>query len=455
MLHQFRQYINDNHLFTEKDKILAAVSGGMDSVALCSMLSLNGFKFGIAHCNFNLRGDESDADEEFVRQLALAYGVKFYAESFGTAEYAKDKGISIQMAARDLRYAWFDKLLTAEGYNVIATAHHLDDQSETFFINILRGAGLAGIHGILPKQGNIVRPMLFADREQIDDFVRDNRLAYREDSSNKSRKYLRNRLRHELMPVLKDIDPGFSQKLGLTIHHIRGVENILNQEINRLTERIIIEMQDHFVIEISEIRELKPLNTWLYFLLQPFGFSVTVINEITEAIDGISGKIFFSPTHRLVKDRDELIIESLANLNTQQTEYLIDEETPGILHPFQLEFNTIPVAETPEIMHNFAYACLDAEKLIYPLILRLWRTGDRFMPFGMNGGKKVSDFLTDLKLSVPEKEKTWLMLSAGEVVWVVGKRIDARFAVTKKTQKVKMMHLIDSSPHNGIIVERN
>ena len=441
MLQQFRQFISDNRLFSGKDKILAAVSGGMDSVALCSLFRQAGINFGIAHCNFLLRGSESDADEEFVRQLASEYGVNFYTRSFETSEYARAKGISIQMAARDLRYAWFDELIKTEGYSSVATAHHLDDQSETFFINLLRGSGLSGIHGILPKQGNIVRPMLFATREEIDDFVRDNRLPYREDSSNKSRKYLRNRLRHELMPVLMNIDPAFSHKLNQTMLHIRGIEDILNQKVNEVSERIVIKKQDQFQVEISKIKELNPFETWTYLILQPFGFSAAVVNEVVEAMEGISGKMFFSQTHRLVKDREILIIEPLANLNPAQLQYFIGEDTPEITRPFPMEFSSMPVAETLEMLHNPAFACLDAGKLKYPLTLRLWQKGDRFIPFGMKGWKKVSDFLTDLKLPVPEKEKTWLMLSAGDVVWIVGKRIDDRFRISKQTYGAKVIHL--------------
>jgi tRNA(Ile)-lysidine synthase len=441
MLQQFRQFISDNRLFSGKDKILAAVSGGMDSVALCSLFRQAGINFGIAHCNFLLRGGESDADEKFVRQLASEYKVNFYTRSFETSEYARAKGISIQMAARDLRYVWFDELIKTEGYSSVATAHHLDDQSETFFINLLRGSGLPGIHGILPRQGNIVRPMLFATRQEIDDFVRDNRLPYREDSSNKSRKYLRNRLRHELMPVLMNIDPAFSHKLNQTMLHIRGIEDILKQKVNEVSERIVIKKQDQFQVEISKIKELNPFETWTYLILQPFGFSAAVVNEVVEAMEGISGKMFFSQTHRLVKDREILIIEPLANLNPGQLQYFIGEDTPEISRPFPMEFSSMPVAETLEMLHNPAFACLDASKLKYPLTLRLWKKGDRFIPFGMKGWKKVSDFFTDLKLPLPEKEKTWLMLSGDDVVWIVGKRIDDRFRISKQTYEAKVIHL--------------
>lgn len=455
MLQQFKQFIKDNQLFAYNEPILVAVSGGMDSVALCALFHLAGFTFGIAHCNFKLRGAESDGDEEFVRQLALDYKVNFYTESFETYEYARSKGISIQMAARDLRYNWFDQLLNIENYSVIATAHHLDDQAETFFINLLRGAGLSGLHGILPKQRRIIRPLLFANREQIDDFVRDNRLPYREDSSNKSRKYLRNRLRHQLMPVLLDIDPAFSQKLDSTMHHLRGVENILNQRIAEVSARLIIKKTNSFHIEIKKIKELLPTETWVYLLLQQFGFSTVVLKEISGAMDGISGKQFFSPTHRLIKDREILIVEPLSVLNLEQKEYFINEETPGISLPFPLEFRWLPVAEALPLLYNPAYACLDASKLTYPLTLRRWQKGDSFVPFGMKGRKMVSDFLIDLKLSIPEKEKIWILLSAGEVVWIVGKRIDERFKISKQTQHANIIHLVEATLNHGLIFDGN
>lgn len=453
MLQKFRQFIKDNQLFSDKEPILATVSGGMDSVALCSLLHQAGFTFGIAHCNFKLRGDESDADEEFVRQSASDYGVKFHCKSFDTNEYAGNKGISIQMAARDLRYEWFDQLIKTEKYSVVATAHHLDDQTETFFINLLRGSGIAGIHGILPKQGNIVRPLLFAKREEIDEYVRDNRLIYREDSSNKSRKYLRNRLRHELLPVLMDIDPAFSRKLDQTMHHIRGVEDILNQQVSDITRQIVIEKQDYIQIKIEKLKELHPLETWIYLILQPFGFSTTVTKEIVAALDGISGKMFFSSTYRLVKNREELIIEPLTNFKDEQKEILIDAETPGISFPFQLGFQTLPVAEALEFLHSPSFACLDPDKLTYPLTLRLWQKGDRFIPYGMKGFKKVSDFLIDLKLSIPEKEKIWILLSSGEVVWIVGKRIDERFRITKLTHQAKVIRILETSSNPGTKVD--
>ena len=440
-------------MFADNEPILVAVSGGMDSVALCELFHQCGFTFGIVHCNFKLRGAESDGDEAFVRQLALNYEVKFYTKSFDTSEYAGSRGISIQMAARDLRYAWFDQLVNTEGYIAVTTAHHLDDQAETFFINLLRGAGLAGVHGILPKQGRIIRPLLFANREQIDEFVRDNRLTYREDSSNKSRKYLRNRLRHELMPVLVDIDPEFSQKLDSTMHHLRGVEDILNQRIEEVSNRLIIKKTDSFHIEINKIKELHPTETWVYFLLQQFGFSTVVLKEITEALDGISGKMFFSPTHRLVKDRDILIVEPLSALDPEQKEYLIDEETPGIILPFPVDFQSLTIAEAFPLLHDPAHACLDAGKLTYPLTIRRWQKGDCFVPFGMKGRKMVSDFLIDLKLSIPEKEKTWILLSAGEVVWIVGRRIDERYRITKQTQLTKVIHLAETTTNPGSKVD--
>lgn len=455
MLQLFKQFIKDNELFADNGSILLAISGGMDSVALCALFHQAGFNFGIAHCNFKLRGDESDGDEAFVRQLASNYAVKFYAECFATSEYASSKGISIQMAARELRYAWFNQLLDDEGYNSIATAHHLDDQAETFFINLLRGAGLSGLHGILPKQGRVIRPMLFANRDQIDEFVRDNRLPYREDSSNKSRKYLRNRLRHQLMPVFIDIDPAFSQKLDSTMHHLRGVEDILNQRIAEVSDRLIIKKTNSFHIEINKIKELLPTETWVYLLLQQFGFSTVVLKEISGALDGISGKQFFSPTHRLVKDREILIVEPLSILSPDQKEYSIDEETPSIKLPFPIEFQLLPVAESLPMFHNLAYACLDADKLTYPLTLRRWQKGDYFVPLGMKGRKMVSDFLIDLKLPIPEKEKIWILLSAGEVVWIVGKRIDDRYRITKQTQYVKVVHLAEVSLNPGLIVDGN
>ena len=296
MLRDFKAYIRKEDLFAESDRILLAVSGGVDSIAMVRLFKDAGLNFGIAHSNFGLRGEESDGDEDFVRNLATELGVPFHVTHFDTKQFAAGQKISIQMAARDLRYEWFNEVLTQNGYNYIATAHHLDDQAETFFINILRGAGISGMHGILPKQGKIIRPLMFTTRERISSFALDLQLAWREDRSNKSRKYLRNKLRLDVLSELYKINPQFSHKLNDSINHLRDVESIYNSHIAGITADLVQNTPAGILISIDWIYEYEPHDTYLFELLKPYGFTFAVVKEIVHSLDTFSGKIFYSQT---------------------------------------------------------------------------------------------------------------------------------------------------------------
>ena len=447
MLKAFKSYIHSSGLFSQSDRILLAVSGGVDSIVMVKLFKDAGFNFGIAHVNFELRGDESDGDETFVKNLAEQFAVPIYIKHFDTKQYAADRKISVQMAARDLRYAWFDEIVTENNYNFIATAHHLDDQAETFFINLLRGTGISGMHGILPKQGKLIRPMMFTTREKIMALAHDLNLAWREDRSNKSRKYLRNKLRLDVLSELYKINPLFSYKLNESISHLRDVETIYNYHIAGVTADLVQQTPNGITISIDWIYEYQPHNTYLFELLKPYDFSYPVVKEIARSIETFSGKVFYSPTHRLLRDREHFIIQPLSDLSPDTIDsevYTIERNTTNIEFPVCLcTHETDNISELP--MGKASIACLDLDKLHFPLKLRKWEKGDWFMPLGLKGKMKLSDFFINQKVSLADKEKIWLLLSGEDIVWVIGKRIDNRFRITPKTKKSFVITSVDES----------
>lgn len=447
MLQAFRDYTSSTRLFSLSDRILLAVSGGVDSMAMVKLFSDAGFNFGIAHFNFGLRGTESDLDEQFVTKTASDLGVELFIKRIDTAVYAKSKKVSIQMAARELRYNWFEQICQESGYNYIATAHHLDDQAETFFINLLRGTGIGGMHGILPKQGKIIRPLMFTTRDAILQYARENEITWREDQSNKNKKYLRNKLRHDILTEFHKINPQFSQKLNETIIHLRDVESVYNTHMAGVTADLVQQTSEGIVISIDWVYEYQPHDTYLYELLKPYGFTFPVVKEIVRSLDTFSGKIFYSSTHRLLRDRENFIIQSLSELKTEQEseeDFQLERGVLNIQYPVCIcTHETDQIADLP--MGKASIACLDMDKLKFPLTLRKWEKGDWFMPLGLKGKKKLSDFFVDQKLSLAEKEKIWLLVSGKDIVWVIGKRIDNRFRITPSTKKAYVLTSVDDS----------
>ena len=445
MLKEFKTFIATNNLFGKKDKVLLAVSGGIDSVVMCELFHRAGFSFGIAHCNFGLRGKESDEDEVIVEKLAGRYKVPFHSKRFPTATIAKEKGISIQMAARELRYLWFNEILRKEGYNCIATAHHLDDQVETFFINMLRSTGIAGFHGILPQQGSIIRPLLFAYRHDIELFARQNHLAFREDSSNLETKYLRNKIRHEVLPVLRELNPGFPQVLTENIHRLRETEIIFRQAIDAARAGVLRKDKRGIHIRIDKLKEYSPVDLYAFEILAPFGFNDSVIRDIIHALDEPSGKTFFSSSHRLVKDRKELILTLLKKekeIGKDTEKISIPSSRKEIRKPVHLLFEKNTVTASFRIDRSQDAANFDLKKIIFPLILRRWHKGDAFYPFGLNKKKKLSDYFIDCKFSIADKDNAWLLCSGKDIIWITGHRIDHRFRVTSRTKEVLQVKLL-------------
>lgn len=446
MLQAFLTYIHKENLLQPNHRILLAVSGGIDSVVLCALFSKANLNFGIAHCNFQLRADESNADELFVEALAEKYNVPFHSTSFETEVFAKKNKLSIQVAARDLRYQWFESIRSQFNYTSIATAHHINDSIETFFINLIRGTGVAGLHGILPKQGNLIRPMLFANKDSIQLFAKENKLKHREDSSNASDKYLRNNIRKKIIPALKALNPSIENTISKDIEHLRDVEFIYNAAIEKARKRIIVTEKDNLKISIAQLKKLKPLESYLFEFLKPFNFNSTTSKEIAAALQLQSGKQFFSESHVLLKDRTHLIIKSKSNLKPKEApaskEFSIKKSAKLMqMEGFSLHIQLQKVTELKAVNKSKSCASIDLQKLQFPLTIRKWKQGDVFQPLGMKGKKKLSDFFVDQKLSLFEKENTWVMLSANTIVWVIGHRVDDRFKITDKTKQIYFVEL--------------
>ncbi|MCK4631115.1 MAG: tRNA lysidine(34) synthetase TilS, partial [Bacteroidales bacterium] len=427
----FTDFISRNQLLTGTDNVLLAVSGGIDSMVLANLFLKTDNTIGIAHCNFQLRGTESDNDEKFVREFAKNSNTLFYAKSFDTEKYAEEKKVSIQMAARDLRYEWFEKIRVTEGFDYIALAHNKNDILETVLLNIARGTGLKGMTGIKKKSGYIIRPLLSATRNEIVQYADDNDLSYREDSSNVKIKYKRNMIRHQIIPEFEELNPDFIDSFSQTINQIEEAYEIFENMVKKKKEQMVTEIGDKTLIDIYKLRNLSNKTTYLYEFLRPYHFPSQVIPDIIESLEGISGKQFLSSTHRLIKDRNHLIITPQKKDSTEK--YYIDEETKKLTQPIRLLFRKFTSKPNLKIPHSPDIAWIDASILEYPLILRKWKTGDYFYPLGMQDPKKLSDFFIDEKLSLIEKESSWILTSGDKIVWVLGKRIDDRFRIGKQT----------------------
>ena len=445
MLNKFSSFISKNQLFEKQSRILLAVSGGIDSVVMAELFHQAQFSFGIAHCNFGLRGNESDNEEQFVRMLAEKYKVPCYCQAFPTIKHARSNGISVQMAARELRYHWFETIREQKNFDLIATAHHLDDQVETFFINLIRGTGIAGLHGIPIRHGNVIRPLLFANRKEIHEFTLENNLEYRTDSSNASTKYLRNKIRHELIPLISEMNPEFTTQLTSTISRISDIEQIADQAISVWRENVMKKTGHNYLVDIPSLRNVIPLETLAWELLAPFGFNQTQVGNIIQCLDGENSRTFISSTFRLVRNRHQLILQPLVEKQVQKECTISDfARQKSLKHPIPLVFRKINDLSQYEIPTSETQASIDCDKITFPLILRKWMPGDAFYPFGMNRKKKLSDFFIDQKFSLNDKENCWLLCSGKKIIWVVGHRIDHRFRITPTTRKVLAIGTLDT-----------
>jgi len=433
MKNKVQHFITEKSLFKREDKLVLGISGGADSVCLMHILLALGYSFELAHCNFNLRGEESDADESFVRELAKEHQLKIHVKQFDTLAYAAENKISIQMAARDLRYAWFDKLLIKSSAKHLVIAHHANDDVETFFINLVRGSGLKGFLGIKEKNNAIVRPLLSVSRLEIEQYLKERDLVFREDSSNSSVKYLRNKIRHVLMPLLAEMNPSIQQTVKDEMRILEGVSQIYASKVEEVRKDLTHKKNGIVKFEISALLVLNPLHNYLYELLSPYGFYT--VEAISKALQGQSGKQFFSATHQLVVDRENIFI-SLLNIENEVFE--ITKKTTSLVHPLEIKFK---VTSDKTIIYDNDIAQLDVEKLKFPLTLRKWKQGDKFMPLGMKKFKKLSDFFIDNKFSIIDKQEQWLLCSDVDIVWLVGCRIDERYKLETNTKKVYIAQL--------------
>ncbi len=441
MIGQFQAYINRYNLLAEGEKVVLALSGGIDSMVLADLLLKSKVEFVAAHCNFHLRGEESDGDEMFVREFARKNGIQCFAKHFETEKYAVKNGISVEMAARELRYAWFEELRLQLHFDKIAVAHHADDQAETFFINLLRGAGLRGLKGMLPQNGVIIRPLLWASREQIRQYAVENQITWREDHTNAESVYLRNKIRNQLLPVFDELQPEARQGLYKSLEHLAS-ENELYREL--LNEKLaqIVEQEGETQSFPTLNPQLSTLNFQLLFeWLRQFGFNPDQCRFIFEAMETGVGNKYYSPTHQLVIGRNELQLFEIKNVDEREIEIEVGEE--GIDEPVPLRFSRFEKTDGFVIDKSPKIAQLDLDKLKFPLTLRHWRHGDRFHPLGMKGSKLLSDFFVDQKFTEQQKSSVWLLTSsAGDIVWVVGWRIDDRFKVTNATKNIFVCQMV-------------
>lgn len=433
MEQKFLEYIEENHLIKNQNLILLGVSGGIDSVVMLHLFQKTGLRFAVAHCNFQLRGNDANADEQLVEQLANDCNVPYHAILFNTKAYANRYGISIQMAARQLRYQWFDDLCAKHNYQAVAIAHNSDDVIETLFINLARGTGIHGITGIKTKQGNIIRPLLFASRQMIEDYCNKHNLVFREDSSNKETKYSRNKIRHRIIPEFEQINPNFRKNILQNINHFADAEMIYKTEIENKRKQCLLIKENRILIKIDKIKDLHPLQTYLFEFLQPYGFDNKITNSIGEALHSESGKRFYSDTHQLIKDRKHLIIEPITENNDKKEKEIQNSTKKIIIGQYQLTFEKMEWKNksVPLCKPNEAY--IDYNKLQFPLTVRYWQAGDFFLPLGMTKRKKLSDFFIDQKINILDKAKTPVLCSGKDIVWVINNRIDNRFKITPET----------------------
>lgn len=440
MLNDFKSFIKEALYLHQHDNYALAVSGGIDSVVMTDLFARSGYNFQILHCNFKLRGEESDNDEKFVRKLAQKYGLNCTVKTFDTQQYAERQGISVQMAARNQRYEWFNKLLQDDFCKEIATAHHKNDVLETMVFNLAKGTGLSGMHGIRHRQGQIIRPMLFTDKQEIKKYAQKHQLQWREDSSNAEDKYRRNLIRHEIIPVLEQINPSLFNTLEKTLERFIGAEALVQASCQQVKEKCLIRKGQDAFLQTDKIISLPGLNVILHEILQEYGFNYHQSSEIAKILkekpkELYVGKLFDSETHRVNLDRQDMLISPLPQKSQKVASVISEKEHVKKLDQFNFNMRVLD-ANRYDIMPLANVAALDHEKLRFPLKLRKWKQGDAFYPLGMNCKKKLSDFMVDTKVPLNLKDRVFVLTSGEDIVWVVGHRIDNRYRITNNTKQV-------------------
>lgn len=427
MLQQFQNHIQTQFPFLKESRFFIAVSGGIDSMVLVDLFQKLEYDFSILHCNFQLRGDESEAETQFLRDFCKANQIHYILRYFDTEQYAKEQKLSTQLAARELRYNWFQEKLNKNNYQYLLTAHHADDNLETFIINLSRGTGLEGLTGIPAQNDYIIRPLLPFSRDEILAYAEENNLIWKEDSSNASDKYLRNKIRHQIVPILKELNPTFLANFQKTQEFLNESQTFIEDEVNLKYNDVVQEEENKKIISIGKLLELQNWKTHLYQWLKPYGFSAW--NDIYELVKSSSGKQIFSDDYILLKDRKTLILHK--NGNTSEVYYFTKEEI-SLKVPLKITKSKVDNISNPTKHVIF----VDEDKLTFPLVIRKWNAGDVFHPRGMQGKKKLSKFYKDEKYSLLDKENQWLICSNNEIVWVIGKRADERFKATETTHNI-------------------
>ena len=438
MLQTVKRYIERNNLLKQGGKVVVGLSGGADSTVLLSVLCRLGYDCLAAHGNFHLRAEESGRDEKFSSEFAVSLRVPFFRRDFDTRTVAKESGVSIEMAARNLRYGWFEELRENENAVAIAVAHHRDDSVETLLLNLIRGTGIRGLTGIKPRNGQLIRPLLCVSKADILQYAQTEKLPFVDDSSNLLPEFTRNKIRLQVIPLLKTLNPSINEALLQTMYNLNEAARIYEAEIEEKKKTVYNKESGR--IHIPLLKTFPSPETLLFELLKDFGFGKEVILDIHKAIDSQSGKTFYSGTHRLVKDRDAFLLTSHEDEKEKGKIYLIQSGETGVINlPFQME---ITCTDEFTVQSREHIACLDKDKLRFPLLLRKWEPGDKFIPLGMKGFQKLSDFFTNRKISKPQKERIWALLSGEDIVWVVNYRIDDRFKIDLHTKNAYILRIL-------------
>jgi tRNA(Ile)-lysidine synthase len=438
MIDRFRKFISENNILRPGDKILLAVSGGVDSMVMAHLFHDLHYNIGIAHCNFSLRGVESDKDEELVCKYASDYNIPFYTARFDTKSFAKKNKLSVQMAARDLRYNWFEEIRLKNGYDSIAVAHNLNDNIETLLINLVRGTGLTGMSGMKPVNNRIIRPLLFASRQDIINYRNSHKINFREDKSNTDTKYIRNKIRHSIIPVLKEINPSIEITLNETAERFSGLNEIISEYISQVKKSVSQESEQFTSFNISRLKAYSNNRALVYELFRPFGITNAMITDLLKLMKGRTGGLLITSTHRIINNRKELIISN--DKIQKETRYFIENKQAFFTFPGITSVRNVRITNAYKIPADPHIASLDAQKLEFPVIIRKWEAGDYFYPLGMKKRKKLSNYFIDNKYSKFDKENALILESAGKIVWIIGDRIDDRFKITSETKNALLIN---------------
>ena len=461
---QSASFCHAEHSERSSARFLLAVSGGMDSMCLLDLFSqvVPSSNFAVAHCNFSLRGQESDGDQTLVEERAQELGVKIFVKRFDTEVYAREMGISIEMAARDLRYEWFGQLCKEHGFDAVAVAHNANDNAETLVLNLLRGTGLNGLHGILAVQERtgcvVVRPMLEMTRKQIEGYVMAHRVPYRNDSSNFESDYKRNRIRNEVFPIFEKLNPSFVKTLNREIGYFAEAGSIVDSWCRAQLSNVIYHperSEGSVIISLPALRATEHWRYLLYYILEPYGFNSATLESLEDLLESdrtVSGKRFESATHLLYTERDSLVVKPI--LKEEISDSFIEVPGEGIYELNGVRWQVRVVDRTPDfnLKQPVGTLVMDADKMAFPFVCRAWKQGDWLVPFGLKGRKKVSDLFADLKFTQIEKARALMMVRCDEdlaenqhIAGVLGYRIDDRYKVDSKTRNIVLITILNNT----------